>query len=112
MPWRQPTFRPRWMPRQKRFDEARPNSSARGYGSQAWQRVRRLVIARDNGICQICGLLVPPGPGEAHIDHIERKPQDEAAEATPLEGLRLLCRSCHSRVTSSGAWSSGRPPRD
>lgn len=99
MPWRQPSFRPRWLKASRKPDE-RPSSSARGYGSAAWQRVRRMVIARDNGVCQMCGLIVPPGPGEAQVDHIDRKPQDEAAEATPLEGLRLLCRSCHSKHTA------------
>ncbi len=48
----------------------------------------------------MCGTVVFKS-GEAHIDHIERKPQDEAAEATPLSGLRLLCRPCHSKHTNS-----------
>lgn len=37
--------------------------------------------------------------GDAHVDHIVEKQTDEAAEATPMEGLRLLCRSCHSKKT-------------
>ena len=105
MPWRQPTFRPRWIPRPK---EHRASSHARGYGSAAWQRVRKAVIARDGGMCQLCHTLIHR-PGDAHVDHVEAKPQDEAAEATPLEGLRLLCRSCHSKVTASGVSWSGRP---
>jgi len=38
-------------------------------------------------------------PGDCQVDHIEPKPQEQAAEATPLEGLQLLCRSCHSEKT-------------
>lgn len=98
MPRRVETWRPPWVP--KRKDDARPSSHARGYGSEAWQRVRLTVIARDQ-VCQMCGTVVFK-PGDAHIDHIVTKPRDEAAEATPLEGLRLLCRSCHSKRTASG----------
>jgi 5-methylcytosine-specific restriction endonuclease McrA len=49
----------------------------------------------------MCGTVVFK-PGDAQIDHIVTKPRDEAAEATPLEGLRLLCRSCHSKRTAGG----------
>lgn len=54
------------------------------------------MIARDKGICRACGLLAQ----NPHIDHIVEKPTDEAAEATPLEGLQLLCASCHSKKTA------------
>jgi len=98
MPWRQPTFRPKWLPKPK---DTRTSSHGRGYGSARWQRVRLAVIARDGATCQMCGTLIHK-PGDAQVDHIDRKPKDEAAEATPLDGLRLLCRSCHSRHTASG----------
>ena len=94
MPWRQPAFRPR-----KRPAEARPSSHARGYGSAAWQRVRRAVIARDGATCRSCGLVLHR-PGDCHVDHVERKPVHEAAEATPIERLQVLCRSCHSIKTA------------
>lgn len=96
MPWRQPSFKPSWLARRK---ESRPSSHGRGYGSSAWQRVRKAVIARDEGVCQSCRKLIYQ-PGDAQIDHVVPKPQDEAAEATPLEGLQLLCRRCHSIKTS------------
>jgi len=88
------TYRPSWLPKRK---DSRPSSSARGYGSAAWQRVRLAVIARD-GVCRMCGLVIHRA-GEAHVDHVNPKPADQAAEATPLEGLQLLCRSCHSQKT-------------
>lgn len=97
MPKRVETWTPPWV-RRKRV-EARPSSHGRGYGSDAWQRVRLAVIARDQ-VCQMCG-VVPYKAGDAQVDHIVPKPRDEAAEATPLDGLRLLCRSCHSKHTAS-----------
>jgi 5-methylcytosine-specific restriction endonuclease McrA len=97
MPWRQPTFRTR--PRQP---DRRPSSHTRGYGSAAWQRVRQAVIARDGATCRVCGLVLHR-PGDCHIDHVERKPINQAAEATPLSGLQVLCRSCHSEKTAREA---------
>lgn len=99
MPKRVPMWRPPGTPKRVEY---RPNSHARGYGSAAWQRVRLMVIARDGGVCRSCGTVIYR-PGDAHVDHIVEKPQSEAAEATPLEGLALLCRSCHSRKTAAGA---------
>lgn len=102
MPRRVPTFRPPWAPKKT---ENRPSSHGRGYGSSAWQRVRLAVIARDAGACRMCGKIIHE-PGDAQVDHIVEKPQDEAAEATPLSGLQLLCRSCHAKKGASRA-SSG-----
>jgi 5-methylcytosine-specific restriction endonuclease McrA len=101
MPHRVPTYRPPWLAKRTERPAAstpRPTSSGRGYGSAAWQRVRLAVIARDGGLCRACGKLIHQA-GDAHIDHIGAKRIDEAAEATPLEGLQLLCRSCHSEKT-------------
>lgn len=95
MPKRVPTFRPPWLARPR---ERRANSAGRGYGSAAWQRVRLAVIARDKGVCRDCGKVIYE-PGDAHVDHVEEKPTNQAAEATPIEGLQLLCRSCHSKKT-------------
>lgn len=92
-----PTYRPPWIARKA---EERPHSGKRGYASAAWQRVRKAVIARDGGICRHCGKLVS-APGDAQVDHIIEKPGHEDATATPLEGLQLLCRRCHSIKTSS-----------
>ena len=97
MPRRLPTFRPR-PAAPKRGVEARPSSHARGYCSRSWELTRRAVIARDMGQCQGCGKPIHE-PGDAQVDHIVPKPLHEHAAATPLEGLQLLCRSCHSRKT-------------
>lgn len=89
MPRKIPTFRPKWLATRPR--EARPSSTARGYGSAAWQRTRLLVIARDGGLCQMCGMIVRE---KAQIDHIHEK---AAGGDDSLSNLRLLCLPCHSR---------------
>lgn len=75
--------------------ESRPNSSARGYGSAAWRRTRLAVIARDGGLCQLCGRVVSE---MAQIDHIVEKSR---GGSDALDNLRLLCLSCHSRRHAS-----------
>lgn len=91
MPKRIPTYRPaRFAPR----GEARPTAAARGYCSAAWRRTRLAVIARDQGICQLCGMLVVGSPD---IDHIVEKSQG-GTDALP--NLRVLCKSCHSKRTA------------
>jgi 5-methylcytosine-specific restriction endonuclease McrA len=89
VPRRIPTFRTR-----PRSLVKRPTSSQRGYGTAAWQRTRLAVIARDEGVCQLCGHLVQGDDRDAHIDHIKEKADGGGDE---LENLRLLHRSCHSR---------------
>lgn len=52
------------------------------------------MIARDGGVCQLCGTLVQGGDRDAHIDHIREKADGGTDE---LANLRLVHRSCHSR---------------
>lgn len=61
-----------------------------------WQRIRRLVIARDGGRCVFCG-----APG-TDVDHIY-----SSTDHRP-ENLRLLCRHCHMRRTQGQAADSWR----
>lgn len=72
----------------------RPTAAARGYCSAAWRRTRLAVIARDGGVCQLCGGLVQGDDRDAHIDHIVEKAEGGTDE---LENLRLVHRACHSR---------------
>ena len=76
--------------RVKRSDDNRPNANARGYCSAAWLKTRKLVVARDGGICQMCGCIVTE---MAQIDHIVEKAKG-GTEA--MSNLRLLCLPCHS----------------
>jgi len=92
VPRRIPTYRPN---RSATRGQERPTAAARGYCTAAWQRTRLAVIARDLGICQLCGLLVAGEPGD--IDHIV----DKANGGTDaLSNLRLLHKSCHSKRTA------------
>jgi 5-methylcytosine-specific restriction protein A len=91
VPRRIPTFRPKRAADKLKAD--RPTAAARGYCSAAWRRTRLAVIARDQGICQLCGLLVT---GEGDIDHIVEKAR---GGTDALSNLRLCHKSCHSKRT-------------
>jgi 5-methylcytosine-specific restriction protein A len=93
MPYRIPTFRPRQMPAKQR-----PTAAARGYCSAAWRRTRLAVIARDGGVCQLCGELVQGDDRDAHVDHVIEK---AAGGGDELSNLRLVHRSCHSKRHAS-----------
>lgn len=89
MPRRIPTFRPR-----RPQPDRRPSAAARGYCTASWRRTRLAVIARDGGLCQLCGLLVQGDDREAHIDHIVEKADGGTDD---LSNLRPVHRHCHSR---------------
>ena len=93
MPRRAETFRPPWVVRRKA--EARPTAAQRGYCSASWRRTRLAVIARDEGICQICGCVVDKF---AQVDHIVPKAE---GDSDAMSNLRLLCHPCHSRRTAT-----------
>ena len=90
MPRRIPTYRPA---AQKRRPENRPNAHERGYCSAAWRRTRLAVIARDAGICRLCGKLVT---GRGDVDHILPKSR---GGTDALENLQYVHVECHSRKT-------------
>ena len=93
MPKRQPTYRPSRSP--VRGQQDRPTAAARGYCTAAWRRTRLAVIARDMGICQLCGLLVTQEGGD--IDHIVEKAK---GGTDALSNLRLCHKACHSKRTA------------
>lgn len=74
-------------------------SRRRGELPSDWSVIRRRVIARDGGLCVLCG-----APGR-DVDHIDRLGGHE------LSNLRLLCRSCHMRRTGRDGGRSPRRPR-
>ncbi len=72
------------------------SNTQRGYGA-AWQRLRRLIIARDKGLCQVCrrkGLAVEG----KEIDHITTKANGGSDDPS---NLQLLCTPCHRRKTAN-----------
>ena len=81
---RAPQHRPLgWRPAAKHRDPAH-----RRYHTRAWEQVRRLVIARDGGLCTLCRR-----PGNT-VDHL-REVRDGGTDE--MGNLRLLCAACHNR---------------
>src|SRR5262245_27418176 len=67
----------------------RESVTERGYGA-AWVRLRKWILARDSGLCRVCG-----APARM-VDHVKPKSlggtDDEA-------NLRAICKPCHARKT-------------
>lgn len=71
-------------------DERRGSSRARGYDAQ-WERVRVMALARDSGLCCLCGRPA------VLVDHI--LPIRDGGERLDLDNLQSLCRRCHDAKT-------------
>lgn len=70
------------------------------YYTARWGRVRRLVLARDDGLCQECSRDGRVQTGN-QIDHI--LPAEEYPELFwELSNLETLCRRCHTAKTRRG----------
>lgn len=75
-------------------DARRESSTARGYKTAAWKKLRQLVLARDP-MCRHCGRA-----SSSDVDH--RLPK-ELGGIDSMENLQGLCHSCHSRKTMQEA---------
>jgi 5-methylcytosine-specific restriction protein A len=80
------------------------SSTARGYGS-AWQRLRLIVLARDNGLCQ-CPECKASGRirKASEVDHIVGKARAaqlgwSRQQVDSLDNLRSVHPECHKRIT-------------
>lgn len=71
------------------------STTTRGYGAP-WQRLRRLVIRRDNGLCQQCLRQGVATQGK-DVDHITPKARGGSDEESNLE---FLCAPCHATKTA------------
>ena len=71
----------------------------RGYGA-AWDRVRKIVRARDHDICQVCEKAGRLGVVSNIVDHIMSKENakragwSEARTEHP-DNLQVICEPCH-----------------
>jgi 5-methylcytosine-specific restriction endonuclease McrA len=62
--------------------------------------VRKLVWARDKGVCAFCGDIAP-GKAGAYWQADHTTPVAEGGGLCGLEGYRTLCTPCHKRETAA-----------
>ncbi len=71
------------------------STTERGYGN-AWRKLRRFVLIRDNNLCQVClttGVLT-----EAYaVDHIVPKAKGGGDN---MDNLQAICKHCHDTKTA------------
>jgi len=72
-------------------DKSRPSRHERGYGS-AWERLRRIILRRDHGVCQECKSAIA-----TEVDHIVPK---SAGGHDAHHNLRAICTICHVAKTA------------
>ena len=77
-------------------DRARGSRHERGYGS-AWDKLRVVILKRDNGLCQPC-LRAGRVTMAKHVDHII----PNAMGGTDEDGnLQSICVPCHKAKTAA-----------
>lgn len=84
----------------------------RGYGSE-WDKIRKLVIARDKGLCQPC-LRAGRVTASRAVDHITPKAQAEKLRWTQAktdhpDNLQCICQPCHDAKTAKENGQTYRP---
>ena len=67
----------------------------RGYGKE-WQKLRRLILRRDNHLCQPCLANGRPTPAE-QVDHIKPKAK---GGTDAQDNLQSICDECHKAKTA------------
>lgn len=65
------------------------------YCSEAWRKLRRVVLRRDGYRCVSC-LADVSGPGQARVDHIKPRREFPDLALNPYN-LRTLCPACDNR---------------
>ena len=63
--------------------------------ARRWQAVRRAVFERDNFRCCECGKA-----GRLEVDHVTPLQREPDQDPFDLDGLQVLCRSCHIKKTA------------
>jgi 5-methylcytosine-specific restriction protein A len=93
-----------------RFGDSRRGSrQSRGYGA-AWDALRKRILSRDKGLCQVClseGRLRPA----REVDH--KVPKSQGGTDAD-DNLQAICTPCHKAKTAleaqAGAGRPGGPP--
>ncbi|MBS1198142.1 MAG: putative phage-related protein [Proteobacteria bacterium] len=79
-------------------DERRGSRHERGYGS-AWEKLRKIILRRDKGLCQECLRQDKCRPAKI-VDH--KVPKFEGG-TDDEDNLQSLCQSCSDKKTQSEA---------
>jgi 5-methylcytosine-specific restriction protein A len=79
-------------------DDRRGSRHARGYGS-AWDKLRVVILTRDQGLCQEC-LRMGQVTAATIVDHKVPKFEGGGDEE---ENLQSLCKRCSDRKTAAEA---------
>ncbi|MGX1430768.1 5-methylcytosine-specific restriction enzyme A [Cytobacillus horneckiae] len=80
----------------QRYDKYKRNKKARSfYKSAAWKKCRKLVLERDNHLCQSCmkNNKITPADMVHHIIEL----LDDWDKALEMDNLESLCNSCHNK---------------
>lgn len=77
---------------------SKESRQSRGYGA-AWERVRKVVLQRDAGLCQVCLRKNAYTAGNI-VDHIVSKAKAAAlrwgqARIDDPANLQTICKPCH-----------------
>ncbi len=73
---------------------ATTSRQSRGYGAE-WQRLRKVILTRDNHLCVPCYAKGRVTPAKA-VDHIKPKAKGGADD---LANLQSICDECHKDKT-------------
>lgn len=68
------------------------------YRTARWREVRRTVIARDGGVCRVCGT-----DKDLTVHHIIPIAKDESLAFAP-DNLACVCRRCHGKLDGGRAY--------
>src|ERR1044072_1467222 len=85
---------------------------SRRYGA-AWEKIRKQVMERDKGLCQVC--LATGRPTIAtQVDHITSKAKAKRlawsdARTDSLANLQAICTPCHDRKTTEETGRTYQP---
>src|SRR5690349_4431915 len=86
------------------WDHAGRSRHERGYGT-AWEKLRLVVLERDQRLCQPCLKQDRVSPAHA-VDHIKPKAQGGTDD---LDNLQSICRTCHQDKTLNDQGRQSRP---
>ena len=75
-------------------DKRRGSRHERGYGSE-WDKLRKVILRRDKGLCQPCLEAGRPRPARA-VDHVIPK---VAGGTDDPSNLQAICNECHKAKT-------------